>query len=108
MLRGCSQYGGIVTGSPTNKTFGEQKQMQIERLCKGLTGRQWAYVVIGKCMSPTLINLTYNKVLEELDEVSQFLKRTVSGGTLGNETWESVNYLNQQYFEHLELLGAKS
>ncbi len=51
-LRSIGNNGGIITGIPTNKTFGESKSQQIERLCTGMYGGSWAYIVVAKSMSP--------------------------------------------------------
>ena len=91
ILRKVSRFGGLVTGYPTNKTFGESQKMQIERLCKGMNGDSFAYVIMAKCVDSFKTTLAHEHTLNEIDEVSKFLKTTETGGKLGKQTWESTN-----------------
>ncbi|MGR5868882.1 hypothetical protein ACT7C5_19445 [Bacillus pacificus] len=63
-LRSIGNNGGIITGIPTNKTFGESKSQQIERLCTGMYGGSWAYIVVAKSMSPFQVTLAHGKGIE--------------------------------------------
>ncbi|MFJ7994712.1 ATP-binding protein [Peribacillus frigoritolerans] len=102
-----SQYGGIVTGYPTNKINGEKETLQIERLYKGLYGEEWSYLVVAKGFNSFLAARTHERLLDELDEVSQNAKKTMSGGSYGSESWEMTNLFNQRYVENLELLEKR-
>lgn len=103
-----TQFGGVITGYPTNKTKFNKPCLQIERLCKGLLGEEWAYCVIAKCMSPIQVSLAHNKLLSELNEVGKNIKRIISaGGTLGNQSIEFVNFSLQNYFNNMKYLEEK-
>ncbi|MBD8070708.1 ATP-binding protein [Bacillus sp. PS06] len=103
-VRSVGHNGGIITGIPTNKTFGESKGHQIERLCKGMYGTSWAYMVVAKSMSPFQVNLAHSKVLMEIEDVSKFIKMSESGGMLGKESWESTNLTLQRYVDNLNFM----
>ena len=103
-LRSIGNNGGIITGIPTNKTFGESKSQQIERLCTGMYGSSWAYIVVAKSMSPFQVTLAHERVLNEIDNVSKFIKVSESGGSLGKESWEVTNLTIQKYVDNLNSL----
>ncbi|EJQ42020.1 hypothetical protein IEE_04183 [Bacillus cereus BAG5X1-1] len=105
-LRSVGNNGGIITGIPTNKTFGESKSQQIERLCTGMYGSSWAYIAIAKSMSPFQVTLAHERILNEIDSVSKFIKISESGGNLGKESWEVTNLTLQRYVDNLNSLEA--
>lgn len=57
----------LITGTPTEK-IGENKEgvEQIERLIRGLYGREWGYLAIAKPTRNREINGLYNSILNEM------------------------------------------
>jgi hypothetical protein len=106
-LYSTGNKGGIVTGNPTQKTFGQSKTQQIERLCQGMFGSSWAYFVVAKSMSPFQVSLAHERVLNEIDDVSKFVKVSETGGNLGRESWESTNMTLQRYVDNLSVLEER-
>lgn len=106
-LKEISHFGGILTGSPTDKTIGISPSFQIEKLIKGMFGERWGYMVLAKALSPTQVFLSHQRLLVELNEVSRTLKHTTSGGALGNQVIENQNFTNQNYFNLLNILEQK-
>ena len=103
-----SQFGGTFMGYPTNKTSGESENLQIERLCTGLLGEEWAYIVVAKGIHSLLIDRTHERLLDEMELVSQTLKvSTSSGGAFGDESSERTRYINQRYLENLEMVEQR-
>ncbi|MGH1143125.1 ATP-binding protein [Bacillus pseudomycoides] len=107
MIERKSCYGGTFTGYPTNKTFGESEMLQIERLCSGLFGDEWAYIVIAKGIHPLKIYRTHERLMDEMENISQTLKISQNGGKFGDDSWELTRFLNQRYMEHLEIMEQK-
>lgn len=108
ITRDRSMYGGTFTGYPTNKTFGESEMPQIERLCSGLFGEDWGYFVIAKGIHPLMVDRTHERLLDEMEVISQTLKVSQgSRGQYGDESSEKTRYLNQRYLENLELMEQK-
>ncbi|MED3997546.1 ATP-binding protein [Peribacillus frigoritolerans] len=102
-----SHYGGTFTGYPTNKTHGESEMFQIERLCTGLFGDEWAYIVVAKGIHSLMVERTYERLLDEMEHVSETLKVSKSGGQFGDDSWEITRFLNQRYMERLEIMEQK-
>ncbi|WNS77437.1 DUF87 domain-containing protein [Bacillus sp. DTU_2020_1000418_1_SI_GHA_SEK_038] len=103
-----SQFGGTFMGYPTNKTSGENEILQIERLCTGLLGEDWAYIVVAKGIHSLLIDRTHERLLDEMELVSQTLKvSTSSGGAFGDESSERTRFINQRYLENLEMVEQR-
>jgi hypothetical protein len=102
-----SYYGGTFTGYPTNKTFGESEMLQVERLCTGLFGDEWAYIVVAKGIHPLMVDRTHERLMDEMEDVSQTLKVSKSGGQFGDDSWELTRFLNQRYMESLEIMEQK-
>jgi hypothetical protein len=61
------QYSGLVTGTPAEKVGVEKKEVeQIERVIRGLYGREYGYLVVATPTNNTEVNDLYNSVLNEM------------------------------------------
>ncbi|WP_125153481.1 ATP-binding protein [Clostridium rectalis] len=101
---------GIVTGIPTLKKINNNDVSQIEKLCKGMLGESWAYLVVAKGMSNIQSNLTYRRILGFLGDINKSMKESISGGNLGNKVIESINFNSERYFKgmkNLELMFSQ-
>lgn len=57
----------LMTGSPSEKVLENKIEFeQIERLIRGLHGRDWGYVVIAYPLKNYEINILYNSILNEM------------------------------------------
>lgn len=104
-LRAIGKFGGIVTGMPTKKTFGQSKNFQIERLARGMdSDSEWAYVMIAKPVSSTEVAYAHEKVLQDLEKTNSHIRHTDTGGSFGTESRETVNFTVQRYSDNLTVL----
>ncbi len=61
------QFAGLVTGTPAEKAGNEKKEVeQIERIIRGLYGREYGYLVVAVPTNNSEVNNLYNSVLNEL------------------------------------------
>jgi hypothetical protein len=60
-------FVGLVTGTPTIKVGTEKMGVeQIERLMRGLYGRNWGYIVVASPLEEKDVNSFYNTTLNEM------------------------------------------
>ncbi len=60
-------FVGLVTGTPTTKVGTEKKGIeQIERLMRGLYGRNWGYMVVASPLEERNVNSLHNTTLNEM------------------------------------------
>jgi hypothetical protein len=60
-------YVGLVTGTPTIKVGTEKMGVeQIERLMRGLYGRNWGYMVVASPLEERQVNSLHNTILNEM------------------------------------------
>jgi DNA helicase HerA-like ATPase len=108
ILQKTALHGGLVTGYPTNKTIGETPIFQIERLIRGMQGKNWAYLVLAQSLDPVQVPVIHHALLNELNETIKMVKRTVSAdGPMGKLSVEATNYVYQRYLENLGFLEEK-
>lgn len=108
ILQKTAIHGGLVTGYPTNKTIGEAPLFQIERLIRGMQGKNWAYLVLAESLDPVQVPAIHHILLNELNETIKMVKRTVSAdGPMGKLSMEATNYVYQRYLENLGFLEEK-
>ena len=73
---GSFNYSSLVTGSPDQKTTDQNIEMeQIDRLIRGLFGKEWMYFVVGHPMKNSETNTLYNSVLNEMRVVADFQEK---------------------------------
>ena len=105
-------FGGIVTGIPSQLSSScaptlrevDSQNNQIENICRAMMGRRFIFLVIAKGISPILTSLAHQRLLIELGETHEMIRKTTSGGAQGNINVESFNYAVQEYFNNLSLL----
>ena len=105
-------YGGFFTGIPSVGVGqdGEAKDgsvatgMQIEKLCKAMLGHNFVYMVSARGVDPGLAAEIYLRLMEEMGETYSMIRRTTTGGALGNISIESQDYVVQDYFDNLSVL----
>ncbi len=108
LLQQTALHGGLVTGYPTNKTVGETPIYQIERLIRGMQGKNWAYLVLAQSLDPLQVPIIHHLLLNELNDTIKMVKRTVSAdGPMGKLSVEATNYVYQRYLENLGFLEEK-
>lgn len=94
---------GVLTGIPTLKNENNFETNGVERICKGMLGNEWAYVVLSKGMSSIQAKLAHKRIMDLLGELNKSIKVNISGsGNFGNKAIESVDYNGKNYFEILE------
>ncbi|MGI6362267.1 MAG: ATP-binding protein [Bacillota bacterium] len=108
MIRASGTHGGVITGMPTDKLKDNSWGTQIERMIKGLFGRQWLYVVTARSMDsqhgPTLLDAAF----EEMRDLSPLLKVSAdSRGVLQDERIEINDLIAQDYYDSLSALANK-
>ena len=65
------KYASVVIGTPTSKVGTEETGVeQVERLIRGLYGRQWAYLVVALPVSADEVTRAYNDILSEMKAIS--------------------------------------
>jgi DNA helicase HerA-like ATPase len=63
------EHCGIIEGTPATKSGEknkEERHIQIDRLIRGLYGKEWAYIVVGKPVETRNVIKAYNDALEEI------------------------------------------
>lgn len=90
-------YAVAVVGCPTAKTDTERGVMsdQIERLCRGLFGARWAYLIESTPVDAPETTLHVNEVLHEIRAAHETL-------LLKGSAVDEHNRLARQYIELLE------
>src|SRR5699024_9685935 len=84
-LRNCpGECGGTFTGIPTDKRGAEKKSFQIENICRGMTGKNFSYVILAAGISNIAVTFGHERILEEMESVYSLINQTVSGGAQGN------------------------
>jgi hypothetical protein len=97
-------FPGLITGTPTEKTGIEKVGIeQIERVIRGLYGREWGYVVIATPATNSEINSLFNAVLSEIRIVINSEKSTGIESPIGKRYKE----LLQAYLNRLQLAKAQ-
>ena len=107
-LRDCPcGCGGIFTGIPTDKRNAEKKSFQIESICRGMTGKNFVYVILASGISSIAATLGHERLLEEMETAYSLINQTVSGGAQGNLQAQWQDFHSKNYFENLEALEAQ-
>ena len=104
-LRNCpGECGGTFTGIPTDKRGAEKKSFQIENICRGMTGKNFSYVILAAGISNIAVTFGHERILEEMESVYSLINQTVSGGAQGNLQAQRQDFHSKDYFENLENL----
>ena len=81
---GTWSYGGLFSGIPTNKSTAEQRNFQIENICRGMLGKNFIYVVLASGLSNIAVTLGHEKILDEMETTFSYISQSFSGGAQGN------------------------
>lgn len=95
-------YGGVISGIPTNKMKGENKNFQIEKICKTMNGDKWGILVLAKAIDNGSVRNYFQKIMESLTHVTGKINSSVS--TYGGVGSNIVDYGAKAYSEVLEKL----
>jgi hypothetical protein len=98
------ECGGLFTGIPTNKISSEDKNLQIENICRGMLGRKFTYVILASGISNITVTLGHDRILEEMKSTYEMINQNVQGGAQGNISVQRQNFNNKDYFDNLEQL----
>lgn len=101
-------YGGVFSGMPTNTIeheIGNKKNsLQIETICRGMSGRSFTYMVLAAGLSKGVTALGHDRILEEMGLVYSQIHQTLSGGAQGNISAEMQDFHSKNYFDDLEAM----
>lgn len=100
----AKEFGGLFVGLPSDKTTGEERQEQIEHICRGMLGTRFTYLVLAAGFSGILATLAQDRLHEELEAVAPMMSKTVSGGAQGNLTIQQQDFSAKGYYESLSFL----
>ena len=99
-----NKYGGLFTGIPTNKLLQEQKNYQIENICRGMLGKNFIYVILASGISNIAVTLGHEKILDEMAITYSCITQMISGGAQGNIQTQRQDFYSKNYFENLEIM----
>lgn len=102
-------FGGIVVGCPAfeeNATKNKQKNNddKLALLSRTMLGSEFCYMVIARGLSPVQTNLTHDRVLDVIQDANSRVRKTLTGGHLGNESIQMVDFAAQEYLSNLRLV----
>lgn len=96
------KFGGFFTGMPSNKVDNNITNVyQIDKLCNGMKGKKFIFLVIAVGISEQIIYSAHNRILDEMSEVYKAISMTVTGGITGSQSAEMKNYMGQYYLDEL-------
>jgi hypothetical protein len=95
---------GVLTGIPTAKVGTEKIGVeQIERMIRGLFGKEWGFMVIAMPQEKAKLVATQELIFNEINENYPKIKKSVSiGGQYSQEQEEQFDKVAQYYVELLE------
>lgn len=97
-------FSGLVTGTPTEKVGTEKIGIeQIERIIRGLYGREWAYIVAANPAKSSEINSLFNSALNEMRIVADSEKSSGTENPIGKRYKELLEF----YVNKLQLAKAQ-
>ena len=99
-----NNFGGIFTGTPTNKIGAEKKSFQIENICRGMDGKNFTYLILASGISNIAITLGHERLMEEMGTVFSLINQSITGGAQGNIQGQKQDFYSKNYFENLEKL----
>lgn len=98
------EYAGIVTGIPTTKVGEDVVAVeQIDRLIRGLYGKQWAYLVVATPIMAREVTSAYNQVLVEIKTVMDAQARVATENPIASR----YKLLLENYIKKLEVAKAQ-
>lgn len=99
-------FGGVMTGCPSapDPEAKEDPQDYISTLSRAMLGTEFLYVTIARGLSPIQANLGHDRVLTVLQEANSQVSRSITGGTMGNESIQLIDFNAQDYLENLKCI----
>ena len=98
------EFSGLVTGISTEKVGTENVGVeQIERLIRGLYGKEYGYLVLATPASKDEINSSYNSILNELRIVIEERARIEKSAGLESPLAKRYKELLEAYLNKLQL-----
>lgn len=97
-------YGGVVVGTPSVNMEDESYVDRIATLAKTMMGTEFVYLVIARGISPIQTSHAHERILDEMQRANTLIKRTVTGGHMGNESLQFVDFTAQEYLTNLRLI----
>jgi hypothetical protein len=90
----------LLTGSPGEKVLENKQEFeQIERLIRGLFGREWGYVVVAYPLKNNEINILYSSILNEIRVLSDSIESNRSQPPpIANEYYLLLNNLLVKFY----------
>ena len=100
-------YGGFVVGWPSDKSKEDIESHEIEGICRGMLGSNFAYVVVATGISGILATMAQDRLHEELGNAYSMMTKTVSGGPQGNLSVRQQDFGIKNYYENLTALDRE-
>ena len=101
----ADSFGGVVVGCPSiDKEKKSAEEDRITTLSRAMLGCEFLYVVVARGLSPIQTSLAHDRALLMLQEANTQVRRSVTGGTLGNESIQLVDFGAQEYMTNLRFI----
>lgn len=99
-------YGGVMVGRPSGNDDHSNiaPEDKLNKLAGGMLGSEFIYMVLARGISTALANDAHSRALQALQSTSSQVRRSVTGGHLGNETIQIVDFFAQEYLSNLRIL----
>lgn len=100
----ANAFGGVMTGCPSvpDPESTAEPLDYIFTLSRAMLGAEFIYVTIARGLSPVQTSLSHDRILTVMQEANTQISRTVTGGTMGNESLQIVDFGAQEYLENLK------
>lgn len=104
--RFANGYGGAVVGTPSIPAKKEEETSidRISTLAKAMLGTEFIYVVLARGIRPQTANSAHDRLLQSMKAANAQIKKSVTGGSMGNQSLQLVDFAAQEYSTNLRLL----
>ena len=100
-----SCFGGVMTGCVSHGKGKENRdEDRLPVLARAMLGTEFVYMVIARGLSTAQTNLSHDRALFMLQEASAQVRKTVTGGVVGNQSMQLVDFAAQEYVTNLRLV----
>lgn len=97
-------FGGAVVGAPSVTKEDETAVDRIATLAKTMIGTEFVYIVLARGVSPIQTNMAHDHILQEMQRANSLIRKTVTGGHMGNESLQFIDFAAQEYAANLKLI----
>ena len=101
-------FGGVVTGCPSMKpksSKGDTDEIdRLSMLSRTMLGSKFCYMVIARGLSPVQTTMGHDRILEMIKDANSRVRKNITGGYLGNESLQIVDFTAQEYLTNLRLV----